>query len=369
MIEAYIRSTEDVLRLAGQMFLRRIDYELRRFGEDLLDFINELDRQPRRDWRARFDDFLADQTARGRELLPESRAALLAYLELWEQNVFGGPSTLNPNLPVLVTPGVVELSDSDAAAARLLEEIQKEHARLEAEQRRIEFRQILSEMERPPTERERTTADRVGDYLLDSGEQVLLGDFSDKTTALGTGIQIGAAVAGADLPADLRDLSANVIYWENSWSHVGKTALNAIALLPLVGLIKYLDEAAAVAKNADETVDVAKAKYAVGPYKDMKGLSPGLDAHHVGQQAPMKRLVPGYNPATAPTILVPKKGHTIRGAIRSIARSHRQLKSARDVIARDIRELRRVYPDIPNSQLQYLIELNKLLYPTVRKTR
>jgi hypothetical protein len=103
MIEAYIRATEDVLRLAGQMFLRRIDYELRRFGEDLLDFINELDRQPRRDWRARFDDFLADQTARGRELVPESRADLLAYLELWEQNVFGGPPAPEPLLQAVIT--------------------------------------------------------------------------------------------------------------------------------------------------------------------------------------------------------------------------------------------------------------------------
>jgi hypothetical protein len=103
MIEAYIRATEDVLRLAGQMFLRRIDYELRRFGEDLLDFINDLDRRPRRDWRARFDDFLADQTARGRELVPESRADLLAYLELWEQNVFGGPPAPEPPLQAVIT--------------------------------------------------------------------------------------------------------------------------------------------------------------------------------------------------------------------------------------------------------------------------
>lgn len=43
MIEAYMKATEDVLRLAGQMFLQRIDYELRRFAEDLHDFIYDLD--------------------------------------------------------------------------------------------------------------------------------------------------------------------------------------------------------------------------------------------------------------------------------------------------------------------------------------
>lgn len=88
MIEAYMNATLDVLRLAGQMFLRRMDDQLRWFGEDLHDFINDLDRNPRRDWRERFDAFLADQTARGRELTPESRKELIVYLEKWERNVY-----------------------------------------------------------------------------------------------------------------------------------------------------------------------------------------------------------------------------------------------------------------------------------------
>ncbi|MNP28553.1 hypothetical protein D3C76_1215230 [compost metagenome] len=40
--------------------------------------------------------------------------------------------------------------------------------------------------------------------------------------------------------------------------------------------------------------------------------------------------------------------------------------SARDVVARDIRELRRVYPDVPNAKLQELISLNKAMYPEMR---
>lgn len=54
-------------------------------------------------------------------------------------------------------------------------------------------------------------------------------------------------------------------------------------------------------------------KFDVGPYNQMKGQVPGLDAHHVGQKAVMGGLIPGYNPATAPSILVPKVGHTIKG--------------------------------------------------------
>src|SRR5690606_17521557 len=103
MIEAYMKATEDVLRLAGQMFLRRMDDQLRWFAEDLHDFIYDLDRHPRRDWRERFDAFLADQASRDRVITPESRQELITYLEMWEQNVYGGP----PKEPDLLLPVVV----------------------------------------------------------------------------------------------------------------------------------------------------------------------------------------------------------------------------------------------------------------------
>ena len=108
-------------------------------------------------------------------------------------------------------------------------------------------------------------------------------------------------------------------------------------------------------------------KYSIGPYNELKDQVLGLNAHHVGQQAAMKKLVPGYDPATAPTILVPKVGHTIRGPNGIVSRSLDGLDTARSVIARDINELRRVYPDIPNSRLQELIDMNKQLYPSMNK--
>ena len=86
-------------------------------------------------------------------------------------------------------------------------------------------------------------------------------------------------------------------------------------------------------------------------------------------EKPCRRVdpIPGYDPATAPAILVPKVGHTIRGPNGIVSRSTKGFKSARDVIARGIRELRRVYPDVPNSQLQELIQMNKNLYPGVNR--
>jgi RHS repeat-associated protein len=107
-------------------------------------------------------------------------------------------------------------------------------------------------------------------------------------------------------------------------------------------------------------------KYDVGIYDEIRGV-PGLDAHHVGQKALMKNFIPEYDANTAPAILVPPGGHVWSvnpGGI--VSRSIVGIKNARQLIARDIMELRRLYPDIPNSQLQKLIELNKRLYPIIR---
>jgi hypothetical protein len=87
---------------------------------------------------------------------------------------------------------------------------------------------------------------------------------------------------------------------------------------------------------AAKTTAVADGRFTVGAYNEIRGTVAGMYAHHVGQQALMKRLVPGYDPATAPSILVPKVGHTIRGPNGIISRSTSGLDNARHVIARDI---------------------------------
>ena len=121
-----------------------------------------------------------------------------------------------------------------------------------------------------------------------------------------------------------------------------------------------------VVSSRDSSAPITQGKFQVGPYKVLREFAEaGLDSHHVGQKGLMKHLVENYDPSTAPSILVPKAGHTIGEGV--VSRSMSGFNSARDVIARDIKELRRVYPDVPNSQLQRLIEMNKQMYPEVRK--
>lgn len=100
----------------------------------------------------------------------------------------------------------------------------------------------------------------------------------------------------------------------------------------------------------------------------------GLDTHHVGQKARISNLVANYDLNKTPAILVPASGHRfidpVRGRLSTSAinpRTKKPFANARELLARDIRELRRVYPEIPNSQLQELIDLNKSMYPEMNK--
>jgi len=57
------------------------------------------------------------------------------------------------------------------------------------------------------------------------------------------------------------NLTHNFTHWEWTWSHAGETALNAIGLFPMIGVVKnlkYADETGALLKNADEMGSLAK---------------------------------------------------------------------------------------------------------------
>ena len=90
----------------------------------------------------------------------------------------------------------------------------------------------------------------VRDYLGRSLNQVILGNYTDDVTLLGTAGQLAIGAIGADLPCDIRDLWYDVTHWENSWKHFFQTAGDFAALFPVVGMAKYGDEAGTVIKSA-----------------------------------------------------------------------------------------------------------------------
>ena len=97
-------------------------------------------------------------------------------------------------------------------------------------------------------------------YLDKTIEMVLLGEFSDEVTGVGLGINLLLSAFGLDLLMDIRDLIAcftknfkpKELSW---WLTLGGTV---VAFLPLVGMLKYADEAGDVLKYTDEAGDVVK---------------------------------------------------------------------------------------------------------------
>ncbi|WP_169981440.1 hypothetical protein, partial [Tautonia rosea] len=92
-------------------------------------------------------------------------------------------------------------------------------------------------------------ASSAWDYTYRSGEQLILGHYSDEVTVLGTAGQIGTGLIGVDLPGDIRDLSYDVTHWEWSWQHAGQTGLDLVGVFPVIGALKYTDEAVTLARG------------------------------------------------------------------------------------------------------------------------
>lgn len=114
--------------------------------------------------------------------------------------------------------------------------------------------------------------------------------------------------------------------------------------------------------NARDSIYTANevAKYEVGTFSDLANRSStgdGLDIHHAAQKHPAGQVIPEYDPATGPSIAIPRGEHsripTIKGEYSG---------SARDLLAKDIRNLRN-YTNAPNGSLEELIKLNKDKYP------
>jgi len=105
-------------------------------------------------------------------------------------------------------------------------------------------------------------------------------------------------------------------------------------------------------------------KYDVGPADFLRKSSQvgdQLDVHHIPQSNPAMQAVNGYTPKHAPAITIPDIEHRMVPTERGPSNL-----SARDQLAKDIRDLR-TYTLAPNSSLRELIDLNKTMYPEMRK--
>lgn len=92
-------------------------------------------------------------------------------------------------------------------------------------------------------------------YILDSTEQAIFGNWTNKVTILGTAGQVGLGFTGLDFLADARDIDYDFKTWEWSWSHAGQTAVDTVGLLPIIGGLKYTDEVGTLIKSGEKTTE------------------------------------------------------------------------------------------------------------------
>ncbi|MBE5933565.1 MAG: hypothetical protein E7263_09120 [Lachnospiraceae bacterium] len=96
----------------------------------------------------------------------------------------------------------------------------------------------------------------VGDYLLDSLSQILLGNFTDDSNLLG----IAGSVALGFVPyvgtaADIRDICGDIynLFKDGpEWSEAGSLLIDVLAIVPGLDLLKHTDE---IAPYLDELVE------------------------------------------------------------------------------------------------------------------
>ncbi len=156
------------------------------------------------------------------------------------------------------------------------------------------------------------------DYTERSGEQLLLGNYSDEVTLLGTGAQIVTGLFDLDLPGDIRDITYDIQNWEWSWSHAGQTAIDTVGLLPIIGAIKYTDETKTLIKGLDNVDEVSNSglkalskadDFGIQSYNNLKKLTKGtnLQSHHLIE----KRFadIMGIKPGEMDAIAVTKTEH------------------------------------------------------------
>lgn len=100
-------------------------------------------------------------------------------------------------------------------------------------------------------------AGQAGAYIIKSGEKLFLGDYSqENVTLLSFGGSIAASLAGVDLLFDLRDLSYDLIHWGEDEYFAVWLAADIVALLPVVGVVKYFSHMKTTARGLDTAADL-----------------------------------------------------------------------------------------------------------------
>jgi hypothetical protein len=138
------------------------------------------------------------------------------------------------------------------------------------------------------------TDNNIWKGIADAGEQVWMGNWTEKVTVGGTILQVATGAIGLDLAGDIRDIAYDVANWEWTKEHMAQTALDSIAILPVVGAIKYADEAGSLIKGTGKNIDVIVDADLVKMHKSVslgKGVTGRWIPKNLNEQLAMKEVL------------------------------------------------------------------------------
>ncbi|MGB8455799.1 MAG: AHH domain-containing protein [Anaerocolumna sp.] len=98
------------------------------------------------------------------------------------------------------------------------------------------------------------------EYVSDSVDRILFGNYTDNGNLLGTAGELAIAFTGVDFVQDIRDLSHDILFWETNWEHIGETTIDGIGLIPVIGMFAKSDEIFTVCKRSDNLYEIRKVK-------------------------------------------------------------------------------------------------------------
>ena len=99
----------------------------------------------------------------------------------------------------------------------------------------------------------------AGVYVTKSGKKFMLGDYdSEEITLLSASGEIATSLIGIDMAADVRDLSYDITHWGDEDYFALCLATDVVALVPVVGAVKYLKYSDEAAKGARKGAKAAR---------------------------------------------------------------------------------------------------------------
>ncbi len=99
----------------------------------------------------------------------------------------------------------------------------------------------------------------AGEYVTKSGKKFVLGDYYDEdVTLLSVSGEVATSLIGVDIASDVRDLSYDITHWGEEDYFALCLAADTVALIPVVGTVKYLKYSKEAGKGAKKGAKAAK---------------------------------------------------------------------------------------------------------------